>query len=946
MTEELPGTPDPTEAPELREQLERSPSVGGSLDRRRSLAAVQQALFGRSQSVARVGRFVLDHRLGSGAMGVVYAAYDPQLDRRIAVKVLHPQTDPRVLEERVGRLLREAKTLARLTHPNVVTVHEVGETPDGLFIAMQLIDGADLRTWLQEHEPPLPELVRLFIAAGRGLAAAHREGLVHRDFKPDNVLIDSTGHARVADFGLACSVVEAHRHTDPGFEESDLPQGVTRTGTVLGTPAYMAPELFDGVPADARSDQYAYCVAMFEAVHGTRPFEGTTPIALVEAARAMTLSPAASRASVPAWLRRILLRGLDPNPDRRHDSMDSLLAQLEHGLQRRRRHLLAGLGTLAGASALVAVAASVSDPPTDSRPGVGCPDPQDLRAQLWSTDRRAQLTASFDGDGRAYVSEAAAATLDVLDGWARRWADARADACEATFVRAEQSEALLDQRVQCYELAATRMHAMVDAMTEGSAASAALEEAPAITAALPDLRVCADTQWLAARKPLPQGAGARERIDVATRSLARAEVLTLSGELDEALALGEQALADAEALEYAPLAAAALRRLAKVHDAAGRLEQAETVLSRAMSEALASGDEHNAAETAVDMIWYVGRDDKRTAERERWSTVAEGIITRLGHPPDLMFSLTIAQARALRSEGSLPEALAAAREALRHAIEAYGEEHTNTAHAHEAIGVALDMMGKPDEGIVHLEQSLAIERRVWGDGHPRVGATLVNLGILNGQLGRVDACAAALEEGVAIFEGAYGPSSIKLVQPLTNLAGARELQERYEQSLALNVRARTIRERVYGPDHVEVAINLANGGSALNALERFDEATQWLEPALAIRVRDLGPDHPTVGHAHLLLAAAYAGQGRFDDAREQSASAVEVWSAKLGPEHPATGAAMVNLGEHLIATGDRETGVARMHRGIEVIEAARGPEHRDVAIAKEQLRKALQTYPP
>ena len=694
----------------LREKFEAVPNRP-SLERNRTLDAVQRALFGESAGAIRVGRFEVDKRLGAGAMGIVYLAHDPQLDRKVAVKLLHPQSDPTAHAENVARLLREAKTLARLTHPNVVTVHEVGNTEDGLFIAMEFIDGATLRRWLGEQARTWPEIVALFLAAGAGLAAAHKQDLVHRDFKPDNVLVDKEGHARVADFGLACSVVDTHARTLDDQEEDALP-AVTQTGALLGTPAYMAPELFEGQSADALSDQYAYCVAFYEALFGARPFEGKTLAAIMENALEMKFADPVEGRDAPAWLRRVVVRGLAPNPRERYPSMRALMAAVERGLHRRRRWAIGSAAVLAvvGAGAAYGVGSA--------RSGARCPKADVLLAEVWGDERRAALQAAFVADERAYVAKTADSTLASLEAWARQWADARADACAATHVRAEQSATLLDLRVQCYELARSRMHALVDTMKSGPEA---LEHAPTATRALPALRLCADPQWVEARKPLPAGAEARQRVEEVGARITRAEVLGYGGELDEAIELAEGALEEAETLDYPPLVAHALRVLARAYKAKGRLEDAEAALSRAMTEALGAGDEWAAARAAIGLIDYVAADAKRTAERKRWANVAEGIITKLGSPPDLEGGLALTQAVALRREGDPAAALQQAEKAVELLTVANGENHTRTAHAYEEVGIAMDMLGRAEDGVANVTKALEIERKVWGEEHPRVG---------------------------------------------------------------------------------------------------------------------------------------------------------------------------------------------------------------------------------
>ena len=342
----------------------------------------------------RVNRYQIQALIGVGAIGAVYAAHDPQLHRRVALKVLRaggamgsPAGDLQ------ARLLREARAMAQLSHPNVVTVHDAGTYADGVFLAMELVDGTTLARWLKGDERGLDEIVRMFRAAGEGLAAAHRSGLVHRDFKPDNVLVGDDGRVRVTDFDLARPT--SWEKTGPHRAISGdtwVRTVVTRTGVVAGTPAYMAPEQFAGKPPDPRSDQFSFCVALYEAIYRERPFAGPTLDDLVDAIIHGRVAAPPAGASVPGALRAAVLRGLSVKREDRHPSMDALLGQLAAavpvGLEarrpgRRRPAVVIGavgalaVGAVALAAALVAAGAESEAPPArTARPALASPAPE------------------------------------------------------------------------------------------------------------------------------------------------------------------------------------------------------------------------------------------------------------------------------------------------------------------------------------------------------------------------------------------------------------------------------------------------------------------------------------------------------------------------------------------------------------------------------------------
>ncbi|MCR9162257.1 MAG: serine/threonine-protein kinase [Nannocystaceae bacterium] len=327
-----------------------------------------------------IGRYRVDRKIGEGGMGVVYAGFDPELQRDVAVKLIQPGRFRGKMEMASERLRREAQITAQLAHPNVVTIYDVGESEGGVYIAMELVDGPSLARWIRQDARTWREVVSMFFGAGRGLAAAHDAGLIHRDFKPANVLVGDR-RARVVDFGLAhdgpvrsrpvprgadvlstspsvqtsspvtttsvgdVSVTissvglsaddvestltgDAMTVTVEGDEPVTVEGSVTTTGHFVGTPAYMAAEQFLGSDADARSDQFSFCVSLYEGLYGERPFAGKTASEIARNVVEGNVRPAPGRARVPGWLRNILLRGLHPDPGERHESVKALLASI------------------------------------------------------------------------------------------------------------------------------------------------------------------------------------------------------------------------------------------------------------------------------------------------------------------------------------------------------------------------------------------------------------------------------------------------------------------------------------------------------------------------------------------------------------------------------------------------------------------------------------------
>ncbi len=277
----------------------------------------------------RLGHFVLLAELGRGGMGTVFAAYDERLDRKAAIKLLHTRNRPSHVHRR--KMLREAQAMARISHPNVVSIYEVGEAGDRVFIAMEFIDGQTLARWQRQPGRTWQEILAMYLQAGNGLAAAHAAGIIHRDFKPDNVLVSRDGRARVLDFGLAKPgerLLDSEDPVDVSLVRSGPQPKLTVDGLISGTPGYMAPEQYDGQPVDARADQFSYCAALFEALFGVPPFAGKMAAEIASNTLSGHVQSRPKDSPVPVELQRALLRGLSNNAEQRFPRMDDLLAAL------------------------------------------------------------------------------------------------------------------------------------------------------------------------------------------------------------------------------------------------------------------------------------------------------------------------------------------------------------------------------------------------------------------------------------------------------------------------------------------------------------------------------------------------------------------------------------------------------------------------------------------
>ena len=488
---------------------------------------------------AAVGRYLILDVIGQGGMGIVYAARDPELDRQVALKLLRTGApNARGCDEHVqARLRREAQAMARLSHPNVVTVFDVGVANGQLFIAMEQIEGTTLAS-ARDEARPLDETLKQLIAAGRGLEAAHAAGFVHRDFKPANVLVGRDGRVCVSDFGLAR--LEAAPAREPSSPAMPTPPAalVSEAGMLIGTPQYMAPEQLRGETADARSDQFSFCVALYEALYGERPFSGSTLAELRANVQAGDVRRPPRAARVPRTLRQVLLRGLRVDPVERYPSMTALLHDLERYARARRRSAWLVVAGLGGALTLGVVSAQAL---LQRRPS--CHDAADRLAGIWDARARTQIHAAFSRTGSSAAEDAWRTVERSLDGFASAWVRTRSEACEATQVRGEQSAELYRLRIDCLDQALDETAALLSLFAQADAELVA-QAAQAVQGA-DHSGSCANVRALRQRRGPPVDPVARAAYETLRHKLARMSALIRVGRFADGnqtiTALGEEA---------------------------------------------------------------------------------------------------------------------------------------------------------------------------------------------------------------------------------------------------------------------------------------------------------------------------------------------------------------------------------------------------------------------
>jgi tetratricopeptide (TPR) repeat protein len=779
------------------------------------------------------GRYMLLSRLGAGGGGQVYAAYDPQLDRKVAIKLLRTAaTGSLSASQGETRLLREGQAMARLKHPNVLPVYDVGTIDQGesssVFVAMELVEGGTLRQWLAAPRPR-KQILQVLTAAGRGLAAAHAAGLVHRDFKPDNVLVDGEGRVFVTDFGIVRSAGSVDPVGAGRVPRNDLlATPLTQMDAVVGTPAYMAPEQYTGDPVDARTDQFSFCVTLYEALTGERPFRGKSFEAVMDATLSGTFTQAGRHGEVPAWLRRVVLRGLEVDPAKRHPSMEALLAALADDPAIKRRRMLAILG---GAATLAIAGVGVTRLSAHNRQL--CRGAERKLEGVWDDPVRARLRASFARAGIA--SQMVESVSAALDRYARGFVDGHTEACEATRLRAEQPEPVLALRMSCLDGRLKELGALTS-MLAGADRETAQKSLDAVSS-LSSLRDCSDVAALTARVPPPSDPEARKQVERLRGRIAEARALADLSRRAEALKMNGEVLAAAGPLRYEPLRAEALELQGYLLDEDGHSHDAVATLAEAIDVAYAGHDDALVARAATTLAEVYGATLAQRTDGHRWTRLARAAISRLGGSEELEAVRLRVEASLFLFEGKGTEAVASAERALKLAEKVYGEESLKAAHAHGVLGSANRVAGNYARARAHHLANLHILEKLLGPDHPRLMVPLNNLGIVADSENKEEEAARYYRAAVELAERTLGPKHHKLGIALSNYSSALYGLKRYEEALAAARRAVEIYDSQFGPDYADAEEALLHIGQALIQLHRPGEAIAPLERGLRVSTR-------------------------------------------------------------------------------------------------------------
>jgi tetratricopeptide (TPR) repeat protein len=775
-----------------------------------------------------VGRYIVVDYLGGGGMGVVYAAYDPELNRKIAIKLLNSDRSGAASSDQRTRLLREAQAMARLSHPNVLPVYDVGTFNDEVFIAMELVEGTTVKAWLREQPRSVRDVLGVFVQAGRGLAAAHASGIIHRDFKPDNLLLGRDGRIRVVDFGLARAGEDAPTVQGPSpplSSPSDsgdvLATPITRSGAFMGTPAYMAPEQMSGREVEARTDQFSFCVALYEALYHERPFAGETPAQLYIAILKGRLNPAPKDSRVPAWLRAVLARGLSPKPSERYPSMDALLDALgrDPAASRRRGAAIAGL------CALVGVGFVTWQKARREQTGVCRGGARKLEG-IWDAQRKEAMRRVFAASGKAYAADAFSRAARNLDDYAARWTRMHGEACEATRIHGEQSEEVLDLRMACLSGRLRELSALVDVLGQGSAE--AVQEAPRATESLPDLAQCADVAALKAPAPRPRDPAQAARVEALQQRLAQLQAQYAVGNNVEAARIGEKLVLDAEREGYGPLVAEAYYWRARSYADLSDDSKSVPGFQAAFAAALASGKDAIYREAAIrlaqELIYKKDRDQYKV-----WERIADAAVRRFPDRNAALF-LDAIKCESLYLDGKINERFTCFE---RHAAE-FARVRPLDEWRLTALGDAATDAGELDTAIDALKRGVAYSAQQFGELHPR---TLEMRAWECKGLEESGAVGLAIDEGrrtLAMAEK-VAPDDVHLKALIQLYLGAALLRAKQYREARTLLEAATIDSQTTGTATSELARLSAETGDR-------ETAIKYLKHAIEEDVRTSAPD--------------------------------------------------------------------------------------------------------
>jgi tetratricopeptide (TPR) repeat protein len=894
----------------------------------------------RPPAGGRFGRYELRVLLGAGGMGAVYDAHDPELDRAVALKVLRPELSE--VPGLTARLLHESRLMARIAHPSVITVYDVGHVGDAAFIAMELVRGSTLTGWLAAHPLDWRAIVSIFERAGQGLAAAHGAGIVHRDFKPDNVLVSHDGHkVVVTDFGIAR---EAMAEAEPA-SESALPHATMATdGAVIGTPAYMAPEQIAARQADRRADVFAFSVALWEALFGVRPFRGASLAEIREAMRRPLSGPPPGARRVPRRLVRVLARGLEVDPRDRWDDMPAMLGALAaiRTMRKRASRAIAVAGAL-GVCAAAAVMFARAEPPLDR-----CASALTAFDAAYNPARAASVAAAL-----AAAPELQRAVVTTLDRDAEQWRQAARATCRADreVIQPPTTTACLDARR--IELAGS-----VDDLIAGGPAATKYAAALSELVSPPSLCAAPPPGLLFAR--VPADPAVRRQVTALRERLQDIRELRDRGNYAEARAQVAPIAAAAKPL-WPSVYAEARFTVGTIDRDAGNPEVGVPIMIEAAELAEAAHDDPTAVAAWVDVAEAAAIDQGEFPRALEYIARATTAADRIGRPADLMLGIEYVKGgvlmrtpRRAEAEAALKTAveLAAAqgkpalvgmadlalgelyateeryadaaatfRRAIDQAPRSASGEYNGLAVVFERLAGVLALLGDRADAEIEMRRAIEIEDRTLAATELQRQHIRVLYAWLLLELGRPTEALAGIDGAVAVIARTQGTHSHRYGEALVD-AGELRMYLRRREAHPMLERACDILAFIQGVDHPDHAECEIYDATALAGLHRDADALAKLNHAIPLVAKAYGEAHLRTANALRVRGTVVAALGHRDEAFGDLDRAIAILSTKqVEPGYLAT--AKWHHGQ-LRADRDPTGGIAEVADAVALFKTANG----------------------
>ena len=803
----------------------------------------------------RIHRFHILELIGKGGMGAVYKAYDPELDRRIAIKILavsnqHDET----ASLPHARIKREAKALARLNHTNVVSIYDVGTYNESVYIAMEYVEGKTLRAWLADTNPRPKEIIDVFVAAGRGLQAAHAQGIVHRDFKPENLIVAGDGRVKILDFGLATAAGfdeiefgDTSSGSDSELSSSDqhLATPLTEHGTLLGTVVYMAPEHFLKQDLDEKTDQFSFCVTLFEALYGQRPFAGKTTNKLERNVRLGRIT-IPKQASVPDWIQRILLRGLSVSKEDRYPAIADLLSELQDDpeirrMQRKKKFVVLG-------AILFAAALPFGLWTWFFNRDQLCQGAQNKLVGVWDATVQKNIQEAFRSTNLPYAFDTFRRVEEHLNRYTQDWVTMHTQSCQATRIRGEQSETMLDLSMICLSKRLDELKALNEVLSEAD--SKTVEKAIPAIEDLAAISTCANVEMLSDlhyRIKPPTPGKQKQQVDQLRSQLNKTKVYLHTGRYKQGDLLAQQVLTQAQTTAYPPLATETLYWSGMLKLKLGQHESAQQQFDQAFSQALALGYDEFVALAGTQLMYVVGYHLTRFEEGERIGRYAQAVLQKLRDHNELLANLYGNMGVVLWAKGDWQ----LAKDKLHRALELLNNTHDANPMTFSKVltnlGIVYYDQGAFDKSAEFFTQAMQIDKRVLGSQHPYVAISLNNLGDAYGSKGNYAKAIEHHSQAFSIWSKAFGPDHLEVAYSHTNLGATLVLQGDLKKAKHHYQRALAIRSKGLGPDHPSTAICLSGLANVSSSLGDYASARKYHSQALRIQRKRPGSQPSSCG---------------------------------------------------------------------------------------------------